>query len=130
MSGPKIPRRPPARKLPRMEGVVHDFNALMHDLVVRSSSFRNHVYIPVPAHVNPGDCRDNRVIFLDRRPGSDGFSHQDDVIEKSRIFTRIDRGRAPVIYIMVGPAPSKPVPDAQKAEQNAAYRRDHGHGYP
>lgn len=121
---PAPPRRPPHTIIKRMTGIVTGFNAIHHDIVARGDQYNNIIYIPSSGHTGPEVETEARVVFLDRRGISEGFRRGDTIMAPARVFGLVQKNRSPVLYVMMGMAPSKPVPAAQAAAQRmASYSR-------
>ena len=118
---PAPPRRPSPPKIFRMTGKVNIFNQIHHDVVVKTDQFNNIVYVPSPAYTGPEIHVGDTVVLLDRR-GGNGFKRFEEMMAPARIFSMISKGRDPVLYVMLGVAPSKPVPEHQAAAQRLASR--------
>lgn len=122
---PAPPRRPPPPKIFRMTGRVNIFNQIHHDVVVKTDQFNNVVYVPSPSYTGPEIHVGDAVVLMDRR-GGDGFKRTEEMIAPARIFSVIQKSRAPILYVMMGVAPSKPVPEHQaEAQRRASYNRPH-----
>lgn len=110
------PPKRPVKKLLRLVGRVENFNPVHCDIVVRTNEPTAVFYVPTPNHIAPSVVPGQLVVMLDRNDG-DGFSRSNAVVGPARVFSLLQRGRAPVVYVMAGVEPSRPVPREQFMQQ-------------
>lgn len=99
--------QPPKKDIPRRSGFVESSSWWRKELTVFEGSAV--VYIPLQP-TSPAIENGQQVVIFDYRnkPSADiGTQH---IIEPARMFTRLDRSRPPVLYVLRGKTPSKPVP--------------------
>lgn len=98
------PAQPAISGARRMTGVVASFDPVHHEFQAQCRKFGTTVYVHNPLHDGPPVSEGDEVVFLDKRKGA-GFTRHDVTLSPARMLGRIDRGRPPVVYVLVGVEP-------------------------